>query len=86
VKNNRNKCKIKVFEKEYNLSEFLNVKKDFKKDREIQIKLNVISYLTDMSKMFQNCNNLLNIENFELLDTSSVNNMNHIFKGCTKLK
>ena len=119
VKNNRDNCKIKVFDQIKNLSEYLYLDdyenlfslenndnydnydnlNDFeeyesydnfydyeKYEEEIEIKLIILKDMKDISKMFKNCTTLLSINNLEILNTSEVNNMNHIFQGCINLK
>ena len=56
VENNKNKCKIIIDGKEYELMEELNIKNE----ERIEIKLIEISKITDMSYMFRGCSSLSN--------------------------
>ena len=54
VKNNKNKCKIIIDGKEYELMEEFNINIE----ERIEIKLIEISKITDMSYMFSGCSSL----------------------------
>ena len=72
VKNNKNKCKIIIDGKEYELKEEFNIKNEERKE----IKLIEISKITDMSYMFSECSSLSNLP-----DISKWNTNNNILRA-----
>ena len=56
VKNNKNKCKMVIDNKEYELAEEYNVKNN--NNNKLNIKLKGINNITDMSYMFKECESL----------------------------
>ena len=83
VKNNKNKCKIIINDKENELIEEYNIK-DNSKDK-LEIKLIDIDNITDMSCMFYECSSLLNLPDISKWNTNNVNNMSYMFSGCSSL-
>ena len=81
VKNNKNKCKIKIDEKEYELMEEINIKNE----ERIEIKLIEIYNITDMSYMFAGCSSLSNLPDISKWNTNNVTNMSSMFSGCSSL-
>ena len=75
------KYKIKIDEKEYELKEEFNIKNEEK----IEIKLNEIYKITDMSFMFSGCSSLSNIPNISKWNTNKVINMSSMFCECSSL-
>ena len=75
VKNNKNKCKIKIEEKEYELMEEFNIKNE----ERIKIKLIEIYKITDMSYMFYRCSSLSNLPDISKWNTNNVTNMSFMF-------
>ena len=79
VEENKNNCKIiiknKIFDlvQEYNLGD------------ETEIKLTNIKNITDISYIFDQCDLLLSLPDFDRLDTSKFTNMNSMFYGCESL-
>ena len=88
--NNKDNCSIIVNEKEYPLSEYYTLKKNEIKNNELDIKLNQIKPLTDMSYMFYSDENdpiyLSEITSINDWDTSNVTDMNNLFSNCILLK
>ena len=82
VINNKNNCKIKINNIEQNITEYYCNEKN---ENEFIIKLSIINEIKDMSYMFDECKNLLSIDNFDLLDTSKVTNMSCMFLECESL-
>ena len=81
VKNNKNKCKIIIDGKEYELIEEINIKNE----ETIEIKLIDISKIIDMSYMFDGCSSLSNLPDISKWNTNKVTNMNSMFSGCSSL-
>ena len=73
VKNNKNKCKMIIDNKEYELMSEYNIE-NYKKNR-LEIKLKVINNIIDMSYMFYNCQSLLSLPDISKINTSNVINM-----------
>ena len=83
VKNNKNKCKI-IEGKENELIEYIDI--DVIKIKDIlEIKLQEIILITDMSYMFYNCEGLSSLSDISKWDTKNITNMNKIFYNCNKL-
>ena len=59
IKNNRNKCKMIVNNKEYEISEKYNIK-NYNKNK-LAIKLKIIGNITNMSHMFWGYSSLLSL-------------------------
>jgi len=63
-------------------------KKYFDPDKEgkyiIKLKFNI--YINDLSFMFYNCNNIINIDLSSFQETKNVNNMSYMFCGCKSLE
>ena len=83
VKNNKDKCKMFIDGKEYEISKKFDIT-NYDKEK-LEIKLKGINKVTDMSCMFSGCSTLISIENFTNLNTSKVTNMNSMFSGCSSL-
>ena len=80
VKNNKNKCKIILGNKEYKLAEICNITdyNNNSKNGKLYIKLKIIGNITNMSYMFYECK-LLSLPDFSKLNTSNVTNMSSCF-------
>ena len=59
VKNNKNKCKIRIDNKEHKITEEYNIA-NYNKNK-LEIKLKGINNVTDMSGMFYGCSSLLSL-------------------------
>ena len=79
VQNNKNICKIKYYNKETELKEFLNVDS---KNEKLEIKLKGIKKITNASKMFYECKNLISIPDIIKLKLFNVIEKNEMFKEC----
>ena len=86
VKNNRNKLKIIYENSEYDLQEEFNLDKSFIQKDMLVIKLKGISYMTDMSYMFNNCNSLIDLPDISTWNINEVKDMSYMFYDCTSLK
>ena len=83
VKNNINKCKIIINEKENELIEEYNIKDNNK--NKLEIKLIDIDNITDMSHMFDECSSLSNLPDISKWNTNNVITMNYMFDECLSL-
>ena len=82
VDNNKNICKIIYKEKIYELTDhFDKTVYDIKEDI-LEIKLKGINQITNLSCMFDFCQNLISLPNISKLDTSKVTDMSCIFSVC----
>ena len=82
VKNNKNKCKIIIDEKKYEIKEELNINKE----KIIEIKLIEINNITDMSYMFSGCSSLSNLPDISKWNINKHANISFMFIGCSSLK
>ena len=86
VRNNKNKVKIIYEDVEYDLMEDFNLDNSLKQKDMLVIKLKGISYITDMSYMFNNCNSLLDLPDISTWNTSNIKDMSYMFYDCSILK
>ena len=75
VKNNKNKCKMIINNKEYEITKEYKVKTN--KNNKLQIKLKGINNITNMSYMFYGCSSL--ISEREPIHFISKNHSNYIY-------
>ena len=91
VKTNKKICKIKINGKEEELTEAYNTNTLrqlptyiylFKENEILEIRLIGISKVTDMSKMFYDCQLLHSLPDINIWDTSNAIDMNYLFYDC----
>ena len=82
--NRENQCKIIYKEKEYKLTNILNIEKN---NEEIEIILKGINNITNMNRMFYftSLTSLQSLPHASIWNTSNVTNMREIFYGCSLL-
>ena len=85
VKNNERKCKILCEDKIYNLCEYFDLTNFDKNKNILKIKLIGINNITNMSKMFLGCKNLLSFPDISKWKTNNVTNMSFMFSCCGTL-
>ena len=78
VKNNKNKCKMIIDNKEYEIAKEYNINK-------LNIKLKGIDKVNNMSYMFCRCSTLSSLSDISNWDTNNVKDMSRIFKCCSSL-
>ena len=83
VKNNINKCKILLDNKEYEISEKYYIQ-SYNKNK-LEIKLKRIDNVTNMSYMFSRCTSFSSLPDILKLNKNNVTNMSYLFSGCTSL-
>ena len=83
VKNNKNKCKMIIDDKEKELIEEYNIE-NYSKDK-LELKLKVINNLTDISFMFDGCSSLSNLSGISNWDINKVTNLSFMFSECSSL-
>ena len=76
IKNNKDKCKIIYNEKEYELTKYFEIDNNLNNDNIIKIQLKINNNITDISYMFQNCQELLSFR-----DISNLNDCNNVNKS-----
>jgi len=79
-----NKGKIRYKNNILNLQTHLDIK-DNNKDEILEIKLQGISCITDISYMFYNCDRLLSNPVIFMWDNSKIYNIEYLFYGCKSL-
>ena len=86
VKNNSNKAKIIIENKEYDLIEYFNLK-DYTNNKltELHIKLKNINEMNNLKFMFSNCSSLSSLPDISKLNTNNVTNMSYMFRNCSSL-
>ena len=86
VKNNKDKCKIRYNDKEYELKTYFNdIDKKYNNENIIKIKLKGINKITNMSYMFNGCIALSSSTDISNWDTSNVTDMSYMFNNCNTL-
>ena len=82
VKNNKNNCKMIIDNKEYEIAEEYNVNNNEK----LQITLNGINNVIDVSFMFDECYYLSSFPDIHKWNTDNITNMSHMFNKCYSLQ
>ena len=83
VKNNKNKCKMIIDNKEYEISEKYNIENY--NDNILEIKLKLIENIIDMSYMFYCCSSLSSLPDISKWNTINVIDMSYMFYYCSSL-
>ena len=81
----KDKCKIISDNKEYNLIDNFPINSKKNKPKTIDIKLNNIKTITDMSYMFNECKTLISVDDISNIDTKNIIDMTHMFYNCKSL-
>ena len=85
VKNNKDKCKIICQNKSYDLSEYFDLS-DYDKNKDIlEIKLEGINNVSNMSYMFNRCQALDSLEDISNLNVDNITNISFMFSNCNQL-
>ena len=85
VKNNKNKCYMIIDNIKKEISEYIELSEELKKQKTIQIKLRDIQNITDMSYMFGDCKSLSSLPDIYKWDTKNITNMSYMFYFCESL-
>ena len=83
VRNNRDKCKMIIENKEYEIAEKYNVNNN--NNNKLNIILKGINNVTDMGRMFYECKSLSSLPDISTWNTNNVTNMQSLFKECNSL-
>ena len=84
VNNNKNICKIVVDDKMYELQEKFDINNNNKKDN-INIVLNGINNLSNLSYMFSGCTTLISLPDIDKMKMDNVIDINNMFYECSSL-
>ena len=84
VKNNKNRCKMVIDNKEYTIKSKYNITK-YNKNK-LEIKLKGIDSVTNLSWMFYGCKSLSSISDISQWNTNNITDMQNMFTGCSSLK
>ena len=79
IKNNKNKCKMIIDNKEYEITNKFNVE-NYNNNR-LKIKLKKIYNITNMSYMFSGCSSLLSLPDISKWNTNNITDISHMFSG-----
>ena len=85
ISNNEGKCTYMCEDNEYELEEYFDLYELESRGNMLEIKLNHINKITDMSSMFFNCKSLTSLPDINKWDTSNVTNMSSLFFDCRSL-
>ena len=80
VENNKSKCKIEYNDGCHTLREYIEIKND--KGDFIEIKLNGINDITDLSYMFADCEMLISLSDISKWNVEKVTDMSYMFYNC----
>ena len=83
VKNNKNKCKMIIDHKEYEITEKYNIENY--NNNKLEIELKGIDNVTNASNMFSGCSSLSSLPDISKWNTNNVTNMSYMFNGCSSL-
>jgi len=78
VENNRNKCKMIIDNKEYEIAEYFNIENYKNNDNKLKIILKGINNITNMSWMFFECKSLSSLPDISKWNTNNVTDMSKI--------
>ena len=84
VGNNKNKCKIQYYDGCHTLREYIELKND--EGNIIEIKLNGINDITDLSYMFADCDMLISLSDISKWNVEKVTDMSYMFYNCESLE
>ena len=84
VGNNKNKCKIQYYDGCHTLREYIELKND--EGDIIEIKLNGINDITDLSYMFADCDMLISLSDISKWNVEKVTDMSYMFYNCESLE
>ena len=84
VENNKSKCKIEYSDGCHTLREYIEIK-NYKGDF-IEIKLNGINDITDLSYMFADCEMLISLSDISKWNVEKVTDMGYMFYNCESLE
>ena len=86
IEKNKNNCKIIFENKAYEIMEYFDIS-HFNRNKDIlEIKLNIINTITNISYIFNECKSLLSLPNISELYTDNIKDMSYMFSWCTSLK
>ena len=84
VKNNKGNCLLYINNEKKELTEILNINN--KNGNELEIKLEEIKPINNMSYIFYECSSLIDLPDISNWISIKVNNMSNMFYGCKSLK
>ena len=86
VNNNINNCKLLIGGKIKDIKDYLSYSyKDLKNENILEIKLIEIRKINSMCQMFNECRNLISLQDFGEWDMSNVIDVSNMFYNCTSL-
>ena len=86
VENNKNFCYMIINDKHLELQEELPINEYKKEDAKVfTVKLAGLNIIKDISYLFNECNNLIEVPNISKITTSNITNMCGMFRHCSKL-
>ena len=86
VENNKENCKIIIHEIEYPLTSEINKNILSINNNCFEIILSGINQITDLSYLFNGCENILSLPDISLINTKNINNISCMFDGCKLIK
>ena len=82
MENNKNNFQMIINDKNYELDPFCKIQKEKEKENEIlKIKLKQIKNVTNLSSMFEECFDLIELYDISELDTNKVTDMRCMFSN-----
>ena len=84
VENNKNICKMIIDNKEYEITERYNIKKN-NNNSKLKIILKGINNITNINDMFYNCLSLLSLPDISKWNTNNTTHMSGMFIGCSNI-
>ena len=85
VENNKGKCKMKIGDKIFEITDYYRINDSDKKKDYLTIKLIIPDKLSDITFMFHNCSSIVEIDNIENWDLSKIADIKDIFFNCSSL-
>ena len=85
INNNKDKCKMIIDNKEYELMEEFNIEGLNNNNNILEIELKIYQTITDISFMFYRCSSLISLPDISKWNTDKVIDMSWMFYGCSSL-
>ena len=86
VENNKNKCKIIIDKNEEKLIAWWEIDKTYKNEEFLEITLNGLTKVTNMSHIFNGCSTLISFDDISNLDMKNVTDISFMFYGCSSIE
>ena len=85
IKNNKNNFQMYINKNRYELNNIIDIKNLKTEKNILEIKLNEINKISDISFMFDDCTSLISVSCLDKIEVNQINNMRLMFNNCNNL-